>query len=151
PRTAATGAPRTVAVGADTSPGRVLHPVDPHPIFDGLALGPVQAGSRPHRPERTRSVAADGGGEPTGPVSVRRNHTDTRTEVGPSSSGLFTPTGAFLGLIGPGGLLIGNGVDATSNCVVAACRGGNGGILFGNGGAGANGGAGGNAGLFGDG
>lgn len=51
-------------------------------------------------------------------------------------------------LFGPGGLLIGNGLDAlainpgcTSDCV-----GGNGGLLFGNGGAGAFGGAGGNAG-----
>src|SRR5689334_1502309 len=53
----------------------------------------------------------------------------------------------------PGGLLIGNGLDAleldpgcTANCV-----GGNGGILFGNGGDGAFGGKGGNAGLIGNG
>ena len=54
-------------------------------------------------------------------------------------------------LIGPGGLLIGNGTDALPDCKGDACNGGNGGLLFGNGGAGANGGTGGNAGLFGSG
>jgi hypothetical protein len=52
-----------------------------------------------------------------------------------------SPTGAFLGLIGPGGLLIGNGV----------LPGQNGGWLIGNGADGAPGQNGGNAGLFGDG
>ena len=58
-----------------------------------------------------------------------------------------------LNLVGPGGLLIGNGLDAleidptcTSNCA-----GGNGGLLLGNGGAGAYGGKGGDAGLIGNG
>ena len=45
------------------------------------------------------------------------------TASGPTSFGLFSPTGAFLGLIGPGGLLIGNGV----------LQGQNGGWLMGNG------------------
>lgn len=52
--------------------------------------------------------------------------------------------GPFLGLIG-------NGVDAAADCTGAACNGGNGGLLFGNGGNGANGGAGGNAYLVGNG
>ena len=43
---------------------------------------------------------------------------------------------------------IGNGADALADCVGDACNGGNGGILFGNGGDGANGGRGGNAGFF---
>lgn len=43
--------------------------------------------------------------------------------------------GAFLGLIGPGGLLIGDGLDATC----AGCPGGNGGLLWGNGGKGGDG------------
>ena len=52
-------------------------------------------------------------------------------------------------IIGPGGWLIGDGLDATAGCTGDACNGGNGGLLWGNGGDGANGG---NAGfLFGDG
>ena len=47
--------------------------------------------------------------------------------------------------------LIGNGSDAPLDCVGAACDGGLGGFLFGNGGRGANGGKGGDAGLFGHG
>ncbi|MGV0794087.1 hypothetical protein [Mycolicibacterium sp. XJ1819] len=54
-------------------------------------------------------------------------------------------------IIGPGGWLIGNGLSADANCTGSDCDGGNGGLLFGNGGAGANGGKGGNAGLFGTG
>ena len=46
------------------------------------------------------------------------------------------------------GFFIGNGADAAADCVGDACNGGNAGILFGNGGAGANGGKGGNAGLL---
>ncbi|MCV7228236.1 hypothetical protein [Mycolicibacterium komossense] len=44
-------------------------------------------------------------------------------------------------VVGPGGWLIGNGLDAASNCTGNACNGGNGGLLGGNGGNGANGGA----------
>ena len=58
-----------------------------------------------------------------------------------------------LNLVGPGGSLIGNGLDALEidpNCT-SNCAGGNGGLLFGNGGAGAFGGPGGNAGLIGNG
>jgi hypothetical protein len=88
----------------------------------------------------------------------------------PTSFGLFSPTGAFLGLIGPGGLLIGNGVlpgqngglligngaDGGSgipggNGGVEGVPGGNGGIFFGNGGDGGPGEDGGNAGLIGNG
>lgn len=54
-------------------------------------------------------------------------------------------------IIGPGGWLIGNGLNADPNCTGSDCNGGNGGLLFGNGGAGANGGRGGNAGLIGTG
>lgn len=52
-------------------------------------------------------------------------------------------------LFGPGGLLIGNGLNAAADCTGAACNGGDGGLLWGFGGNGANGGAGGKAGLFG--
>ncbi|MCV7060676.1 hypothetical protein H7I76_09365, partial [Mycolicibacterium vaccae] len=54
-------------------------------------------------------------------------------------------------MIGTGGWLIGHGLDAAADCAGAACNGGNGGLLFGNGGSGANGGAGGRAFLIGDG
>src|SRR5262245_39318099 len=63
------------------------------------------------------------------------------------------PTAALPTLFGPGGMLIGNGLDALEldpDCT-ANCVGGNGGILFGNGGNGAFGGQGGNAGLIGNG
>jgi hypothetical protein len=81
--------------------------------------------------------------------------------------GLFSPTGAFLGLIGPGGLLIGNGVLPGQNGGLLMGNGadgglgqdgGRGGLLFGNGGNGGmgtlshpTGGNGGSAGLFGNG
>ncbi|MGB7508750.1 MAG: hypothetical protein WA965_25360, partial [Mycobacterium sp.] len=58
-----------------------------------------------------------------------------------------------LRLFGPGGFLIGNGLDALDldpDCT-ANCAGGNGGLLWGSGGAGALGGAGGSAGLIGNG
>ena len=50
-------------------------------------------------------------------------------------------------LVGPGGSIIGNGLDADPDTCDTHCGGGNGGLLLGNGGAGANGGRGGNAGL----
>ena len=55
-----------------------------------------------------------------------------------------------LAIIGPGGFLIGDGLDALEidpTCT-SLCRGGNGGLLGGSGGDGAFGGDGGNAGLF---
>ncbi|MGB7509080.1 MAG: hypothetical protein WA965_27040, partial [Mycobacterium sp.] len=51
---------------------------------------------------------------------------------------------AAIPMVGPGGWLIGDGADAAADCLAAACKGGSGGLLFGNGGAGANGGKGGN-------
>ncbi|MGE2738063.1 PGRS repeat-containing protein, partial [Mycolicibacterium vaccae] len=54
-------------------------------------------------------------------------------------------------MFGPGGWLGGDGLDAAADCTGTACNGGNGGLLFGNGGKGANGGIGGNAGLIGNG
>ena len=52
-------------------------------------------------------------------------------------------------LIGPGGFLFGDGLDADPGLRTGAdCNGGNGGLLWGNGGDGANGGTGGNAGLL---
>ncbi|TFV61171.1 hypothetical protein E4P42_03100, partial [Mycobacterium sp. PS03-16] len=50
--------------------------------------------------------------------------------------------------IGPGGWLIGNGIDAQAGCTGDACNGGNAGLLFGRGGDGLNGGRGGDGGLF---
>ena len=55
-----------------------------------------------------------------------------------TSLGLFSPTGAFLGLVGPGGLLIGDGV----------LPGQDGGLLIGNGADGAEGQDGGDGGIF---
>ena len=54
-------------------------------------------------------------------------------------------------LIGPGGLLIGNGEDADPLTCGTSCDGGRGGLLLGNGGKGANGGRGGDAGFIGNG
>ncbi len=79
-----------------------------------------------------------GGSDPGGPLGA--------------SVVLLNPSASFR-LIGPGGWLIGNGLDALEldpNCT-ANCVGGNGGFFFGSGGAGAYGGAGGNAGLVGNG
>jgi collagen type III alpha len=73
--------------------------------------------------------------------------------VQPNVTALLVDSGSSLKLFGPGGMLIGNGLDALTldpDCT-ANCVGGNGGLLFGNGGAGAYGGAGGNAGLIGNG
>jgi hypothetical protein len=67
-------------------------------------------------------------------------------------SGIFAASanGALVGrpLVGDGGLLIGDGLNAAANCQGSACNGGSGGLLFGNGGNGANGGRGGDAGLL---
>ena len=54
-------------------------------------------------------------------------------------------------LFGPGGMLIGNGIDADPATCGTNCAGGNAGLWFGNGGDGANGGPGGKGGLIGDG
>ena len=51
-------------------------------------------------------------------------------------------------IIGPGGWLIGDGLDAPADCTGDACNGGNGGLFGGSGGDGANGGDGGNGGWF---
>src|SRR5262249_10899386 len=104
----------------------------------------------------SRSTALPGSDAPTAALTVN----------GPSNLGLFSPTGAFLGLMGPGGLLIGDGVLPGQNGGLligngadggAGQKGGNGGLLYGNGGDGGNGaegqagGDGGNASLFGNG
>lgn len=116
--------------------------------FGDRAVPAIETPSAPRtsvRPERVRT-----GGDST-PLMAATSPMITPSVFGPAALPLFTPTGAFLGLIGPGGLLIGNGIDAAAGCTGAACNGGNGGFLFGNGGAGANGGVGGNAGLIGNG
>ncbi|MCV7152245.1 hypothetical protein H7I57_13390, partial [Mycobacterium pyrenivorans] len=56
---------------------------------------------------------------------------------------------AAVPMMGDGGWLIGDGVDASADCTGSACNGRNGGLLWGSGGDGANGGHGGHAGLFG--
>lgn len=70
---------------------------------------------------------------------------------GPTALAAASIAGPPRPIVGPGGWLIGNGLDAPEDCTGSACNGGNGGLLFGNGGHGANGGNGGNAGLFGNG
>lgn len=68
----------------------------------------------------------------------------------PTSFGLFSPTGAFLGLVGPGGLLIGDGVLPGQNAGLLIGNGadggegqdgGDGGFIYGNGGNGGGGGS----------
>ncbi|MET0900021.1 MAG: hypothetical protein ABWY45_19090, partial [Mycobacterium sp.] len=73
-----------------------------------------------------------------------------KTLVGAAAANPFAFDG-FQPAFGPGGWLIGNGLDAPADCEGDACNGGNGGALWGNGGNGANGGKGGNAFLFGNG
>ncbi|WP_412178119.1 PGRS repeat-containing protein, partial [Mycolicibacterium elephantis] len=135
-------------------------------------------------PENSRAVAlaSESVGRPVAsnpslffaPTPVVRSETKPvggvtiSTGMTPSVTGfaLFSPTGAFLGLIGPGGLLIGDGVLPGQNGGLLIGNGadggpgqagGHGGMLFGNGGnggdglAGQDGGDGGNAGLFGNG
>ncbi|WP_235738310.1 hypothetical protein [Mycolicibacterium austroafricanum] len=139
---------------------------DPHPAYDTSV--PAAVASQPC----VESVVSDGAVRDdtpeevegtSGPDSVsvashavvhpaptifggRANSRDTgRTtsaSVGLTPVTLVSPTGAFLGLIGPGGLLIGTGV---------LLPGQNGGWLIGNGADGAPGQNGGDAGLFGDG
>ena len=67
----------------------------------------------------------------------------------PTALASVSVSGPIRPIVGPGGWLIGNGLNAPEDCSGSECNGGNGGLLFGNGGNGANGGSGGNAGLFG--
>ena len=69
---------------------------------------------------------------------------------GPSALAATSANGNFnlFRPIGPGGWLIGNGIDAVAGCEGAACNGGNAGLLFGNGGKGFAGGHGGNGALY---
>ena len=112
----------------------------------------------------SRSTPSTGGGD--GATAVARNAPVTFAmrdmASSPTSFGLFSPTGAFLGLIGPGGLLIGDGVLPGQNGGFLignganggpGQNGGNGGVLFGNGGDGGtsavdNGGHGGHGGIL---
>ena len=121
---AAAGGPAVAVLGPNGSlalpDGYYIAPVAP--------VGPVPVGSSglsATAPAADRATAATlstlyrpasssgRGDEATSPVAVG----------GPTNFGLFSPTGAFLGLVGPGGLLIGDGV----------LPGQDGGILFGNG------------------
>src|SRR5262245_57112605 len=61
------------------------------------------------------------------------------------NAGTVTPTALLAAIadrpiIGTGGWLIGNGLDAPTDCTGDECNGGDGGLLWGNGGNGANGG-----------
>ena len=89
-------------------------------------------------PARHRRLVAKGDGVD----GRRREHAghvrDANIASSPTSFGLFSPTGAFLGLVGPGGLLIGDGV----------LPGQDGGLLIGNGADGAEGQDGGDGGVF---
>jgi hypothetical protein len=104
---------------------------------------------------------------PASPLSDSRSTVSVAPVPGVGIPGLFSPTGAFLGLIGPGGLLIGDGVLPGQNGGWLIGNGadggggqdgGRGGLLFGKGGNGGmgtrdhpTGGNGGSAGLFGNG
>ena len=66
----------------------------------------------------------------------------------PTALALDVGTLQTFSLIGPGGFLFGDGLDAVEGCEGTACNGGNGGLFGGNGGNGLNGGTGGNAGFF---
>jgi hypothetical protein len=80
-----------------------------------------------------------GGGNDTGGglfgASIAPNALIAEVGGGGAGFNIFNP-------FGPGGWLIGNGLDAQAGCVGAACPCGSGGILFGNGGGGGQGGTG---------
>jgi hypothetical protein len=85
---------------------------------------------------------------PASPSSDSRSAVSVAPVPAVGIPGLFSPTGAFLGLIGPGGLLIGDGVLPGQNGGWLIGNGadggpgqdgGRGGLLFGNGGNGGNG------------
>jgi PGRS repeats len=111
------------------------------------------------------TFAVQGPSSGGGPTALAvNNFGPTLSPSGAGLPGLFSPTGAFLGLIGPGGLLVGDGVLPGQNGGLLIGNGadggpgqdgGRGGLLFGNGGrggdglAGQAGGNGGDAGLFG--
>jgi hypothetical protein len=86
-----------------------------------------------------------GGGNDTGGglfgASIAPNALIAEVGGGGAGFNIFNP-------FGPGGWLIGNGLDAQAGCVGAACPCGSGRILFGDGGAGLDGGHGGTGGLF---
>ena len=176
---AATGRPPIVLLGSNGSlalpDGYLVAPVEAGPsgvetvvpaaTGDGAGLLMPSLSFAP--PTLSRSTSSPGGGgEPTN-LAESRSLTPVTSNMtsSPTSFGLFSPTGAFLGLIGPGGLLIGNGVLLGQNGGLLmgngadggpGQKGGNGGLLIGNGGDGGvgiftKGGDGGNAGLFGDG
>ena len=66
----------------------------------------------------------------------------------PTPTALAAASATFAPMIGPGGWLIGDGLDADATTCTAPCNGGNAGLLWGNGGRGALGGNGGNAGFY---
>ena len=161
---AATGAPPVVVLGPSGSlvlpAGYVVAPVATG--SGGVSAVTPTGGSRgssaaanptlsfsPAMLARSTSSPSDGGAGPilagSGPAAFASSASfplaTPDAASSPTGFGLFSPTGAFLGLIGPGGVLIGDGV----------LPGQNGGVLLGNGAPGAEGQRGGNAGLIGNG
>ena len=102
------------------------------------------------------AMASAAPAEPCNGLSALCSGSGTSPDL--SGAGVSTPTPNALAaapasaagsqpLVGPGGSLIGDGLDAPADCTGGdTCNGGNGGLLWGNGGNGANGG---NAGLLG--
>src|ERR1700742_4488086 len=153
----ATGAPPVVALGPSGSlalPDGYYVAAVPTPR-DAATVANPSLSFAPETLSRSTPLP-DSGGPHTMPLMAN----------GPTTFGLFSPTGAFLGLIGPGGLLVGDGVLPGQNGGLligngadgaAGQKGGDGGLLYGNGGDGGNGaegqagGDGGNAALFGNG
>lgn len=86
------------------------------------------------------SSAADGCG-----LNLGFNGAPTPPALAAANATMFRP------IIGNGGWLIGNGLNAAPDCVAEACGGGDGGLLWGNGGDGLYGWDGGDAGLIGNG
>jgi hypothetical protein len=89
----------------------------------------------------------DGG---SGLVGTSMNFTPTALAAAVNDVTVFNDFAAFniFNPIGPGGWLIGDGLDAQVGCVGNACNGGNAGLLWGTGGDGLNGGHGGAGGMF---
>ncbi len=179
PALAAVVTPNSLYAATAAPPVVVLGPNGSLALPDGYFVAAVATGSSdvgavvsnpslsfaPTTLARTTS-SSGGGGAVTTPAGFEPTVFATPNPAsGPTSFGLFSPTGAFLGLIGPGGLLIGDGVlpGQDGGWLIGngadggpGQDGGNGGLLIGDGGNGGTGifgkrGNGGSAGVFGNG
>jgi hypothetical protein len=133
------GQPTTHNRIEDTNPGGA------DPARTSLVVNPVA--------KQSNSLIGSPAIAPADPSALAAPH------VLPAASGIGSLIGNFVAVFisngtashPNGGLLIGSGFSYDATTCASVCRGGNGGLLLGNGGSGFNGGDGGSAGLAGDG